>query len=75
MFYPVKFSLCHSGKTSHQKEKQRAIAINCNLYPGTLYDGKAGGYNLRLIQEYFQPKIGRKNNNIQPGPEKQGPYK
>ena len=27
-------------------------------------------FNLRIIQEYFQPKIGRKKKNIQPGPEK-----
>ena len=27
------------------------------------------------MQEYFQPKIGRKNKNIQPGPEKQHSYK
>ena len=26
-------------------------------------------YNLRIIQGYFQPKIGRKNKNIQPRPE------
>ena len=26
------------------------------------------------MQEYFQPKIGRKNKNIQPGPEKQHSY-
>ena len=28
-------------------------------------------YNLRITQEYFQPKIRQKNKNIQPGPEKQ----
>ena len=34
------------------------------------------GYNLRIIQEYFQSKIGqKKNKNIQPGPEKQHSYK
>ena len=27
------------------------------------------------MQVYFQSKIGRKNNNIQPGPEKQNSYK
>ena len=27
------------------------------------------------MQEYLQPKIGRKNKNIQPGPEKQHSYK
>ena len=27
------------------------------------------------MQEYFQPKIGRKSKNIQPGPEKQHSYK
>ena len=32
-------------------------------------------YNLRIIQEYFQPKLGGKNKNIQPGPEKQHCYK
>ena len=33
-------------------------------------------YNhLGIIQEYFQPKIGRKKNNIQPGPGKQHSYK
>ena len=53
MFWPVKLSLCHSGKTSHQKEKQRAIAIRCNLYPSTLYAEK-------VIQPSFQPKFGRK---------------
>ena len=31
-------------------------------------------YNLRIIQEYFQTKLGRKNKNIQPGPEKQHSY-
>ena len=32
---------------------------------------------LGIIQEYFQPKIGRKKkkNNIQPGPGKQHSYK
>ena len=26
-------------------------------------------YMLRIIQEYFEPKIGRKNKNAQPGAE------
>ena len=30
---------------------------------------------LGIIQQYFQPKIGRKKNNIQPGPGKQHSYK
>ena len=29
----VKLFLSLNGKTSHQREKQRAIAINCNLCP------------------------------------------
>ena len=28
-------------------------------------------YNSRMIQEYFQAKIGQKNKNIQPGPKTQ----
>ena len=30
---------------------------------------------IRIIQEYSQPKIGRKMKNVQPGPEKQHSYK
>ena len=31
-------------------------------------------YILRIIQEYFEPEIGRKTRIIQPGPEKQHSY-
>jgi len=53
----------HSGKTTHQKEKQRATAINLfipQLRAIALYNGKIGGYNLRVMQKYFQTRIVRK---------------
>ena len=72
----VKLFLSIKGKTSHQKETEnkRAIAIDCNLYPKNILKRKSPQNNTR-IYEYFQPRVGRKNKNIQPGPEKQHSYK
>ena len=67
-------SLSLKGKTSHQKEKH-VPCHNCNLCTNRFQNRKVKGYNLRIIQEYFQPKIAGKNKNIQPGPEKQHSYK
>lgn len=39
-----------------------------------IYSKTNNSHNLTLIQEYFSSKIGRKNKNIQPGPEKQYSY-
>ena len=53
----------HSGKTTHQKEEQPATAINLfipQLGAIALYNGKIGGYNLRVIQEYVHTGIVRK---------------
>ena len=52
----------HSGKTTHQKEKQPATVINLfipQLRAIALYNGKIGGYT-RVMQEYFQTRIVRK---------------
>ena len=63
-------SLSLKGKTSHQKEKH-VPCHNFNLCTNRFQNRKVKGYNLRIIQEYFQPKIagkirifslGRKNN-------------
>ena len=43
--------------------------IACSLAP-KLLDRYKSHYNLRIIQEYFQPKVGRKMRILQPGLEK-----
>jgi len=53
-------SLSLKGKTSHQKRKTTCLCHNCNLYTNTFQNKKVKGYNLRIIQEYFQPIIAGK---------------
>ena len=67
-------TLSLKGKASHQKEKQCAFTITAICTPIHSKIKKVKGYNLRIIQEYFQPKIAGKNKNIQ-NIQKQHSYK
>ena len=50
------------------RSRHRILAIET---PIQILSGNAISYNLllRIILEYFQPKLDRKNKNIQPGTE------